>query len=204
MNILINLSNHLISEALSDFLKKEQDGYQVFVATNNGSAFNKLGADNFRPDIILVDFNNINQKLFSQYPASKVILIDTGLKQEDIITTLLSYKFSGVLSAHTDIRLFRKALKVVSEGQIWIDNSTIKAFLHSAGLISKTGKINGITEKEKEIIEHISQGYRNKEIAQRLNISEQTVKAHLNRIFRKFNVSNRSQLITLAMNNRIA
>jgi DNA-binding CsgD family transcriptional regulator len=57
---------------------------------------------------------------------------------------------------------------------------------------------------EKEIASLICQGYRNKEIAQRLNISEQTVKAHLNRIFRKFNVSNRSQLITLAMNNRIA
>lgn len=147
----------------------------------------------------------MNPKLFSRYPEAKVILIDTGLKQEDIITTLLSYKLSGVLSAHTDIRLFKKALKIVSEGEIWIDNSTVKAFLHSAGLISKTGnKINGITEREKEIIEHISQGYRNKEIAQRLNISEQTVKAHLNRIFRKFNCSSRSKLITLAMNNRIS
>ncbi|MEW6675943.1 MAG: response regulator transcription factor [Nitrospirota bacterium] len=203
MNILINLSSHLISEALSDLLKKEQDGYQIFVVSNRNT-FDKLSADNFSPDVILVDFNNINPKLFSRYPESKVILIDTGLKQEDIIATLLSYKLSGVLSAHTDLHLFKKALKIVSEGEIWIDNSIIKAFLHSAGLISKTGKINGITGREKEIIEYISQGYRNKEIAQRLNISEQTVKAHLNRIFRKFNVSNRSKLITLAMNNRIA
>ncbi|MFZ6016694.1 MAG: LuxR C-terminal-related transcriptional regulator [Nitrospirota bacterium] len=56
-------------------------------------------------------------------------------------------------------------MKVISEGEIWIDNSIIKAFLHSAGLISKTGKINSITGREKEIIEYISQGYRNKEIA---------------------------------------
>jgi len=198
MNILINLSSHLISEALYELLKKEQDGYQIFVASDRNTA------DNFRPNVILVDYNNINQKLFSQWPEAKVLLIDTGLKQEDIITTLLSYKLSGVFSANTHLRLFKKALKVIKEGEIWIDNSTIKAFLHSAGLISKTGKINGITEREKEIIEYISRGCRNKEIAQRLNISEQTVKAHLNRVFRKFNVSSRSKLIALTMNNRIA
>lgn len=149
-----------------------------------------------------MDHNNINQKLFSKYPESKVILLDTGLKQDDIIATLLSYKLSGVLSAHTDPRLFKKALKVVSEGQVWIDNSNLKALLHSAGLISKTGKIGHISEREKEIIELVSQGYRNKEIASRLSVSDQTVKAHLNRIYRKFNVSNRSQLVAIAVNNK--
>lgn len=201
MNILINLSNNLISEALYDLLKRAEDGYQILVVSDRNT-FDKLSADNFRPDIILIDFNNINQKLFSLYPESRVLLIDTGLKQEDIIATLLSYKIHGVLSTYSDIRLFKKALKVIYEGQIWIDNTNLKALLHSAGLISKTGKIEHISEREKEIIEYVSQGYRNREIASRLFVSEQTVKAHLNRIFRKFNVSNRSQLVALAVNNK--
>jgi DNA-binding NarL/FixJ family response regulator len=212
MNILLNLSSYLFSKALNNLLDKEE-GYEILIVDNRNTPEHvskgperSKGEEShgFRPNIILVDFNSINPKLLSQYPESKVILIDTGLKQENIIAALISYRLSGVLSAHTDIPIFKKALKIVSEGQIWIDNSTIKAFLQSARLISKTGKINGITEREKEIIEHISQGYRNKEIAQRLNISEQTVKAHLNSIFRKFNVSSRSKLITLATNNRIA
>ena len=82
-------------------------------------------------------------------------------------------------------------------------NSTIKAFLHDAGLISKGGNISGITEREGEIIEHISEGCSNKEVARRLNISEYTVKAHLNRIFRKFNVSSRSKLIAFAQKKKI-
>ncbi len=162
-------------------------------------AADRRPADSFKPDIILADINNINQRLFSQYPEAKVILVDTGLKQEDIITALLSYKICGVLSACTDLRLFKKAIKVVSEGEIWIDNTTVKLLLQNAGAMSKTGKINGITEREKEIVEHVCQGLGNKEIASRLFLSEQTVKAHLNRIFRKFNISSRSQLVSIAI-----
>lgn len=195
MNLLIKLSNDLISEALRNLLEKTVAGYQIFVDNNNSTI------DHFKPDIIITDFNNINAGIFSRYPESKIILIDTGLKQDEIIAVYLHYKIYGVLNPKTDAHLCKKALGVVSKGEIWIDNDTIKAFLHDAELLSKTGKIKGITEKEKEVIEYICQGYRNKEIASRLTMSEHTVKAHLNRIFRKFNVSSRSQLIALNRNS---
>jgi DNA-binding NarL/FixJ family response regulator len=198
MNISINLSNCLISEALHDFLKKNGDGYQIFVADENNTG------NSFRPDVILVDFNNINRKLFSQYPESKVVLIDTGIKQEDIIAIMLSYKIDGVFSANTNIRLFKKALEVIHDGQVWIDNSILKLFLNNARVISKKGGVDGVTEREKEIIEQVCRGYTNKEIALKLSLNEQTIKAHLNRIFRKFNISSRSQLVALAMSNQMS
>jgi DNA-binding NarL/FixJ family response regulator len=126
------------------------------------------------------------------------------MKQEDIIAIMLSYKIYGIFSASTNILLFKKALKVVCAGQIWMDNDIIRTFLHNNGLISKTGKVNGITVKEKEVIEFVCQGHTNKEIASELFVSEQTVKAHLNRIFRKLNVSNRSQLVALTIKNHVA
>ncbi len=196
MNILVYLSSQFISEALINYLKRE-DGYELRldheISNNN----------NFRPDIILTDFNNITPELYSKYPASKVVLIDTGIKKENIITALASYKIASVLSTNVDLRLFKKALNVVSKGQIWIDNSTLKDFLNNIGLLSNTGKINGITSREREVIKCVTDGLRNKDIAARLFMSEQTVKAHLNRIFRKFNVTNRSQLVSAAMNNNI-
>ncbi len=197
MNILFGLSSQLISDALCNLLNKEE-GYNILVA-NDGSTH-----DNIMPDVILVDSNNINQELFSQHPDSKVILIDTGIKQEDIIAIMLSYKIYGIFSANTNIRLFKKALEVVCAGQIWMDNNILLTFLHNNGLISKTGKVYGITEKERVVIEHVCQGHTNKEIASELFLSEQTVKAHLNRIFRKVNVSSRSQLVALAMSNQMS
>lgn len=193
MNILIHLSNSLISEAIKELLTKQWEGHRIIACckTING----------FRPEIILVDNTTLKEELFSQYPDAKVILIDTGLRKESIVSALLCYKIWGVVSTNTDFHIFQKVLDAVCKGEIWIDNNVIKELLHNREIISKRGKITGITEREKEIIECVCQGYSNKEIASRLCISEQTVKAHLNKIFRKFGVSGRFQLIKLVIEN---
>ncbi|MFZ6006777.1 MAG: LuxR C-terminal-related transcriptional regulator [Nitrospirota bacterium] len=197
MNILIKLSSRLICELLCDFFKEEQNECLISVATN------KDITDNFRPDLILADFNNIDQELFSQWPDAKVVLIDTGLRQEDIVNVLLSYKIAGVISTHTDISLFKKALEVIHKGQMWIDNGNIRALLSSLEPLSRIGRGKSVSDREKEIIDLVCQGCTNKEMASKLSLSEQTVKAHLSRIFRKFNVSNRSQLVALVAGGQI-
>jgi DNA-binding NarL/FixJ family response regulator len=197
MNILIKLSSRLICELLHDLLKEEQNECLISSATN------KDIVDNFRPDLILADFKNINRELFSQWPDAKVVLIDTGLRQEDIITLLISYKIAGVISNHTDISLFKKAINAIHKGQVWIDNGNIKALLSSLGHLSRIGRSEGVSDREKEIIDLVCQGCTNKEMASKLSLSEQTVKAYLSRIFRKFNVSNRSQLAALVARGQI-
>ena len=67
--------------------------------------------------------------------------------------------------------------------------------LHDIDKVSFKGI--SLTPKEKNIIYLVCEGLSNKEIADKLNISEQTVKAHLHKIFKKFNISSRTQLITI-------
>lgn len=192
MNVLVNLSNYLVSEGINNLLVNS--GHQGAIVIKNGSF-----PDGFVPNVILVDINSINQSLFARYPGSKVLLIDTGVEKERIVAALLSYRIHGVLSADTELHLFKKALNVVNEGQIWVDNNTVKAFLHQAPPVSTATKNNTVTEREKEIVELVCRGYTNREIALALSLSEHTVKAHLNRIFRKFNTSSRSKLITIVL-----
>jgi DNA-binding NarL/FixJ family response regulator len=109
-----------------------------------------------------------------------------------------------VLSPATEVHLLKKALRVVSEGQIWIDNESVKAVLCDSGAISQKGKISHITGRQEELIACISEGLSNKEIAQRFGLSEHTVKAHLNRIYRKLGVTSRSKLMARAMKGRQA
>jgi LuxR family transcriptional regulator, positive regulator of biofilm formation len=194
MRILIHIGNTLICEAVKQLLTK--NGYSDVTVYEQGKT------NGFSPEVVLADISTVNESLISSYPAAKILLMDTGVEKEKIITTLLSYKIHGILSTDTELHLLKKALLIVSQGQIWIDNSTVKTFLHESGIMSKTGKISGITGREKEIIEFVCQGFTNKEIANRLALSEHTVKAHLNRIFKKFNATSRSKLITLVMNNR--
>ena len=194
MRILIHIGNTLICEAVRQLLTK--NGY------SDVTVYDQSNSNGYVPDVVLADISTINDKLMAKYPDAKILLMDTGVDKEKIITTLLSYKIHGILSCDTELHLLKKALLIVSQGQIWIDNSTVKTFLHESGIVSKAGKINGITAREKEIIENVCQGFTNKEIASKLILSEHTVKAHLNRIFKKFNATSRSKLITLVMNSK--
>jgi len=191
INILIHVSNALVSEAIRQLLNR--NGYEQVAVEGQGKP------KGFAPDLILVDISTLGNGVFQNYPDAKVLLMDTGIEEDKLIATLLSYKIHGILSTQTQIHLFKKALQVVSEGQIWIDNSMVKSCLHNSGALSKNGQFNGVTDREKEITDLVVQGYSNKEIADKLFISEHTVKAHLNRIFRKFNTTSRSKLITLVM-----
>ncbi len=101
-----------------------------------------------------------------------------------------------------ELHFLKKALAAVNEGQIWIDNGSVKTLLHDSGSMSQKGKISHVTGREQEIIGCVCQGLSNDEIARELALSPHTVKAHLNRIFKKFNVTTRSKLMNLAMQSR--
>ena len=187
MNIGIHFGNHLMAEAIYELLVKNGYDHVVTSESSNG----------FTPHVLLVDSTRLRRDLLSQYPDAKVVLMDTGMEKEKLIATLLSYRIHGILSPHTELHLFKKALTAISERTLWIGNGTVKALLHDAGSISPKGEISDITSREQEIIDGICQGLSNKEIAQRLSVSPHTVKAHLNRIFKKFNVTSRSKLMAV-------
>ncbi len=194
MHIAIHLGNQLMSEAIQQLLARS--GYDTAVVSG------RPPTKGLTPDVLLIDSTTLRQDLLARYPDAKVLLMDTGMEPEQLCATLLSYRIHGVLSPHTELHLFKKALTAISEGQLWIDNRTVKALLHDAGNISQKEKISHITSREQEIIDCVRQGLSNKEIAKVLSRSEHTVKAHLNTIFKKFNVTSRSKLVSLAMSSR--
>ena len=194
MNVLISLKSRVICEALFELLNKDNSNDHIFVE-NKGNVIQSCN-----PDVIIVDHKSISPEFLSSWPDAKIILLDTGLHQEEVITLMLMYKLHGVISTDEDATLMKKALKLVNEGQIWIDNGHLKALLFKAGNISRSGKVDSISKREHEILELISQGRKNKEIATQLFMSEQTVKAHVSHIFKKFNVSSRTQLVSHLMN----
>lgn len=194
INIVIHLSSRLISEAIYHLLVG--NGYDDVIISGSPHT------DRPAPHVRLVDMTTFNRNLLAQHPHEKFLLIDTGIDPRKIIAMLLDHKIHGVLSPNTELPLFKKALKVVSDGQVWIDEGTVKSSLRDAGVISATGKINGITGREEEIIECVRRGLSNKEIAKRLALSENTVKTHLYNIFTKFNITSRTKLISLVTNSR--
>jgi|SRR5208283_1436651 len=200
MRLLIILSNYLFCEAIKNLLtiQNSKNGGTPFVI-ECGQNFE---SEKFIPDIVLVDFFSIDQKLLSKYPDAKVLLINTGLDQKVIASLMYSFKIDGLLASETDIGLLVKALNAVRNDEIWLDNKHVKALLHKEAMVPKGYEVHAATPREQEVIECVSMGLSNKEIASKLFVSEQTVKAHLNRIFKRFDVSSRSKLAALVLNGK--
>lgn len=195
MNILVIMKSFLLCEALCRSISREMNGYK---------AFSSQTAPDLKPELILVDFASLNQALFLRWPDSRVLLIDTGLSEEETISMMRSYKLYGVISPDAGLQQLKKALSVIQDGQIWIDNTKLKAILHGNNGRDPGPVGEKLSKKENQIVELVAEGYKNKEIASMLFLSEQTVKSHLGRIFKKMHVTNRSQLVSLTIKRRIS
>ncbi len=198
MKILINLGSLLLGTALQELLAGEPEGYRTLAVPDT------KGIDEFDPDFIIADCHTIRRIAPLLETEAKIILMDYGLSEEEIASLLLSYKLDGVLATTTDLDLFKKALQAISGGQIWVDNHKIKALVNHAESAVGAGLDESLSKKERDIVVLISQGLTNREIASVACISEQTVKTHVSRIFRKLNLSRRSQLVPLAMKLKIS
>lgn len=202
IKVALAFSNTLFSEGVSRLLEKDNSIEVSEILdigrTHTAEKIAKLGSD-----VILTDFTTLYNHfsgLESLNGSLRVILFDTNCGKENIVNAVINKKVSGVLLGHSSPELMIKSIKAVSNGEVWIDKNTVKDLLSGLNAI-ENGSASLLTEREKEVAGLIGQGYRNKEVAQKLHISEPTVKTHLRKIFQKLNIKTRSELITYAIKN---
>jgi len=195
IRIVVGCYNYIIGDSLKYILKEEKNinVLGIFNESNDIVEVSKL-----EPDLIITDY-----KLFKEFPErfmdnnrTSMLVIGDSTMPDDIenkIPELVAMGVHGILSKETHLDVVKKAIKVIYVGELWLDRRLIKNILSYVNSVAKRKII--LTEKEREIIELICSGYRNKEIAQRLEITEQTVKSHCNKIFKKIGVTDRVQLV---------
>lgn len=128
----------------------------------------------------------------------KFLLIeDTRLSRQELHSLILSSHISGILYKDTDKKRLKKALIKVLSGEMWFKRDTFEALFRETKEIIESRVVlrKLLTRAEANIVNLACQGLKNKEIAEKLFISESTVKTHLNNIYKKLNVKNRVQLI---------
>ena len=202
IKLMIAFSNLLFSEGISKIVEDEKEITVVKILDPGSKVSAELWAD-IKPDVVLVDFTSLYNgltELEGLGPDKKhpFILLDTNCGKENIISAILKKRVSGVLPGHSGARHLKKAIKAVAKGDIWIDKATVKNLLHGIKALNDDQAAT-LTPRERGVVELIEKGLRNKEIAQKLHISEPTVKTHLYRIFRKLNIKTRTELITYAI-----
>lgn len=193
IRVAIGCYSYLFGEGLKRLLEDERE-IDVVGIFNEGTDFKEI--IKIKPDVALLDFNIFRDlpEDFANNTQVKILLIGNKTLysvSDRRIADLVSKGVAGILPPGADSYLLKKATKAISSGELWLDRKTMRNILSYESFSKREVKL---TKAEKEIVSLICQGYRNKEIAQKLHVSEQTVKSHCNRIYKKVGVSDRLQL----------
>ena len=125
--------------------------------------------------------------------------IDGGMVPEEAFSMVDGYILKDSESAE-----LKKAIFSIVEGENYIQPSLIPSL--NSKMIEKNrdeGKIESLTKRELEVLKLLAVGMYNKEVAEKLNISERTVKNHVSNIFKKIEVTDRTQAAVFAIRNNL-
>ncbi len=171
------------------------------------------------PDVVLmelklprVDGLTVLRSIQTRAPKTKVILFATADNREEFVEAM-KLGCSGIVYKDSPASLIEKSILKVHAGEIWLDSNTTAAVMrkfaapgdvHAAISNGKIPRERAqLSQREREIIILIAQGYKNKEIAEKMFITEQTVKNHLHNVFDKLGVSDRLELALYAIHNSL-
>jgi DNA-binding NarL/FixJ family response regulator len=210
VRILVADDHAIFRDGLRKLLEGADD-VQIIGEASNGVECTKMLAK-LKPDILLLDLRMpekdglgvLEEINFDSIPTRVIVL--TAAEDDRDVVRAMRLGARGVVLKQSASDLLLKSIRKVADGEIWLDNrmtaEVIDAFKKSAEAGQRREKPL-LSDREKEIVQLVAQGFRNREIGEKLFISEQTVKNHLHNIFDKLGVSDRLELALYAIHHRL-
>ena len=198
----------LIREGIKQLLEFDGSIDVIEQASDGAECLEKL--QHVQPDILLLDINmpNVNgievlEEIKKKNIPVKVLMLTVHSEVEYLVQAV-DIGANGYILKDSGSEELKKAIQSVMEGDFYIQPSLIPSL--NSRLVNRDidkEKIAALTKREMEILTQIAGGMFNKEIAMNLNISERTVKNHISNIFKKIDVSDRTQAAVFAIRNNI-
>jgi DNA-binding NarL/FixJ family response regulator len=220
IRVLVADSHPVVLEGLRSILRPETDITIVGQALDGIEALEMVAATD--PDVVLLELRlprmdglTVLRNLPARSTRAKALLFPAADVKDEFVEAM-KLGCSGILMKHSPAALIAKSIRKVHEGEIWLDASTTATVIRQFASPGESytpmvNPSNGknqrdraqLSQREREIIVLIAQGYKNKEIAEKMFITEQTVKNHLHNIFDKLGVSDRLELALYAIHNSL-
>ena len=191
-------------------LLESEDDISVVGEVSSGAECPAMLAK-LKPDILLLDLRMpdkdgltlLEEMNFDTLPTRVVVL--TATEDDRDVVRAMRLGARGVVLKQSASDLLIKSIRKVAGGEIWLDKRMTAEVMKAFSKSTETGRREKplLSDREKEIVQLVAQGFRNREIGEKLFISEQTVKNHLHNIFDKLGVSDRLELALYAIHHRI-
>jgi DNA-binding NarL/FixJ family response regulator len=166
-----------------------------------------------RPDIVLLDLDlgdhsglDFIDRIQGATVGAKILVL-TGSRSPDTYQEAVRRGARGVVVKDQAADTLLRAVEKVHAGELWLDRASTAKLLQrmsSATQDVDMRKVQSLTTREREIVALVARGFKNQEIADRLSISEITVRHHLTSIFSKLEVTDRLGLALYAFQQRLA
>jgi two-component system NarL family response regulator len=199
-------------DGLASMLEARDGGYRVSCAEPDEECMAKFAAT--RPDALLIQNDSLPQpferfisEVTQHCPDIRVLVFGKGMG-DDHLYGLVRAGVHGYINERMDGDHFKRALDHVLDGNTWVERHILERFI--AGQQSFDELLESqfsdrieqlcerLTKRETEILCEVIKGLAIKQIAESVHLSHQGVKMHLAKLFKKFNVNNRNQLILAA------
>lgn len=211
IRIMVADDHALIREGLKQILELEKDMAVVAEASDGNEAVRLARC--YKPDVILMDINMpkmnglqaLKEIKHEKIPCSVIVL--TIHEDREYLFKTLQIGAEGYVLKDAEISVIIDAIRSVVSGKPYIQQNMTGELIKEFNKMTMREKAkdtdNVLTARETEVLELIAEGLINKEIACKLCISEKTVKNHVASIFRKLNVSDRTQAAIYAIKHNI-
>lgn len=222
IRIVVADDHPIFRDGLCRLLALEEDFEVVAQAQDGRQVLDVL--QQHEPDILLLDLKMPGldglatlQRLQIAKNKTRVIVLTASDDKNEFVQAM-KLGTSGIVLKQTATELLIKSIRKVHAGEIWLDSHTTAAVIRQfvANDESPTHTLppapptrerererSPLSQREREIVALVAQGFKNKEMAEKMFISEQTVKNHLHNIFDKLGVSDRLELALYAIHNNL-
>jgi len=205
LQIAIVDDHPLFREGVAHILNQHPD---LDVIAQGASAADAIAiAGQHLPDVLLLDVSmpggglNAVREIAMAYPVIKVVMLTVSEHEDDVTTALRAGARAYVLKGVAARELIR-IVRAVAAGDVYVTPSLATSLLYdlSGGAPGRGAPdpLDELTERERQILEHVAEGDSNKEVAALLQISEKTVKHHMTNILQKLQARNRVEAALMA------
>jgi two-component system, NarL family, nitrate/nitrite response regulator NarL len=218
IRIVVADDHPIFRDGLCKLLALEEDFEVVAQAQDGRQVLDVL--QQYEPDILLLDLKMPGldglatlQRLQSGRNKTRVIVLTASDDKNEFVQAM-KLGTSGIVLKQTATDLLIKSIRKVHAGEIWLDSHTTAAVIRQFVAADEVPSVpqtaaprererSPLSQREREIVALVAQGFKNKEMAEKMFISEQTVKNHLHNIFDKLGVSDRLELALYAIHNNL-
>jgi len=206
IEIAIADDHAVLRESLATLLETQSDMKVIGKATNGTEALQLV--QNQHPDVLLLDLfmpqgNGFDVLRVLDREGSRVAsVVLTGSESQMDYLQVVRLGARGLVLKADDPRKLFDAIRAVASGELWFPPDIAQGVLNAMAGESRTekpGNIGRLSDRERQIAHLVSNGMRNRDIADELHISENTVKRHLQSIFDKTGARDRLELAVMAI-----